>query len=194
MFITAAFLILIAYLLGSVSSAIIVCKLTGKEDPREVGSNNPGTTNVYRIAGTNAAVFTLFGDIAKGLIPVWFAQMADMSIFVQTYVAIAALVGHCYPVFFKFKGGKGVATAFGGLVILHWTIGLSLLAIWLGTIVISRTSSVAAMVAALTVPLSAFYVLPEAMLPLCAMALLVVWRHHENIINIINGEEKNFKG
>ena len=189
MSLTATFLIIFAYLLGSVSTAIIVCRMTGKDDPRIAGSKNPGATNVYRIAGTKAAIFTLIGDITKGLLPVWLAQLADLSVQWQIYIAIAALIGHCYPIYFKFNGGKGVATAFGGLVMIHTTIGVGLLAIWLATIVISRTSSVAAMVAAMTVPLSAFYVMPDAILQLSAMALIVVWRHHENIMNILAGKE-----
>lgn len=193
MSITATILLLFAYFLGSVSTAIIVCRAMGKDDPREVGSKNPGATNVYRIAGTKAAALTLLGDIAKGLLPVWLAQAADLSVHWQIYIAIAALIGHCYPIYFKFKGGKGVATAFGGLILVHTSIGLGLLAIWLATMVISRTSSVAAMVAAMTVPLSAFYVMPEAILQLSAMALIVVWRHHENIIKILAGKENKFK-
>ena len=168
-----------------------------------VGTENPTTYSrlpdsgkkprVYRTAGTTAALITLFVDILKGLVPVWLAQTMGLSVNWQIAVAIAALLGHCYPLYFKFRGGKGVATAFGGLIILHTSIGLSLLAVWLATFVISRTSSVAAIVAGLTVPLSTFYVLPEAILPLSAMALIVIWRHHNNIIKLIQGDENKFK-
>lgn len=185
--------ILGAYLVGSVSAAILVCRLTGKTDPRQVGSKNPGATNVYRTVGKEAAALTLVGDILKGVIPVWLASLAGLDTISQVLVAMAALVGHCFPVFFQFKGGKGVATVFGGLLMVHWAIGLSLLAIWVCIFILSRTSSLSAIIAALTVPLSSYYVLPEAILPLSVIAVIVLWRHYDNILKLLQGDEDTFR-
>ena len=104
--------------------------------------------------------------------------------------ALAALIGHCFPIFFNFRGGKGVATAFGGLLIIHWNIGLGLLAVWLAVFTLTRISSLSAIIAALTIPLSSYYVFPEAIIPLSLMALIVLLRHYDNITHLIQGDEK----
>ncbi|MCG7963964.1 MAG: glycerol-3-phosphate 1-O-acyltransferase PlsY, partial [Candidatus Thiodiazotropha taylori] len=117
-------IVVIAYLLGSISSAIIVCRLMGLPDPRSQGSNNPGATNVLRIGGKKAAAITLFGDMVKGLIPMLIAHLFDAPPLYLALTGLAAFLGHLYPVFFNFKGGKGVATALGVQFGLHWGVGL----------------------------------------------------------------------
>jgi len=193
MALTEIFILSLAYLFGSISSAIVICRVMGKDDPRTVGSKNPGATNVYRIAGKKAATLTLIGDLLKGVIPVWISQKMGMDGIGQSLVALAALLGHCYPIFFKFKGGKGVATAFGALLAVHWVIGVSLLAIWFAVFSVSKTSSISAIIASLSVPLSSFYVMPEAIIPLNIITLIVIWRHHENILKLLSGNESDFK-
>ena len=140
-------LVVAAYLMGSLSSAIIVCRLMGFPDPRTQGSGNPGATNVLRYGGKRAAVIVLLGDALKGLIPVAIAQTLAISDTGLAAVAIAAFLGHLYPVFFGFEGGKGVATAFGVLLGLSWIIGLAVLATWLLMAFVFRYSSLAALVA-----------------------------------------------
>ena len=122
---------LFGYLLGSVSTAIITCKLMGLADPRTVGSNNPGATNVLREGGKKAAAITLFGDMLKGLVPVLIAVVLDMPDEVIAATGVAAFLGHLYPVFYGFKGGKGVATILGVLLGIHWQLGLGTILIWL---------------------------------------------------------------
>ncbi len=193
MFFTEIILIIAAYLLGSVSTAVIVSRLGGTPDPRDVGSKNPGATNVYRTAGKRAAGVTLLGDILKGVIPVLVAHWAELGPLGISLVALAALLGHCYPVFFQFKGGKGVATAFGALLTVQWTIGLSLLLVWLVVFTLTRISSLSAIIASLTVPISAYYSQTESILVLNIIALIVIWRHYGNILNLFHGDESGFK-
>ena len=191
-FLTAT-LILVAYLIGSISSAIISCKLIGADDPRTVGSKNPGATNVYRTAGKQAATLTLVGDLLKGAFPVWLASQFDNSPITISLVGLAALMGHCFPLYYQFRGGKGVATAFAALLIIHWQIGVGLLALWLVVFTLTRTSSLSAIIASLTIPLSSYYVFPEAIIPLSLIALLVLLRHYENIHRLLSGNEDSFK-
>src|ERR1700722_7147497 len=123
--------IIIAYLFGSISSAIVTCKLMGLPDPRTQGSGNPGATNVLRIGGKKAAIITLVGDVLKGVIPVLAAKFYGFDTLSLSFITFAAFIGHLYPVFFKFEGGKGVATSFGCLIALAWPIGLSLMLTWI---------------------------------------------------------------
>jgi len=186
-----AALILLAYLVGSISTAIIVCRIMKLPDPRLQGSNNPGATNVLRIGGKKAAAITLFGDALKGVVPVLIAISVNIEAWPLAAVAMAAFLGHLYPVFFQFKGGKGVATAFGVLTALSWPTGLSLLFTWLLVAKVMRISSVAALLASVLSPLYLWYwteSYPLLVLSLI-MALLLIWRHKSNIKKLISGSE-----
>lgn len=185
--------IALSYLIGSISSAIVACRLLGAQDPRTVGSNNPGATNVYRTAGKNAAALTFLGDLLKGLIPVWLASYYITDGFALSLVAMAALLGHCFPIFFQFRGGKGVATMFGAMLAFHWQIGVSLLAVWATVFMLSKISSLSGIIASLTIPLATFYVHPEAMLPMSIISVVVLLRHYGNIVKLFSGDERTFK-
>ena len=184
-------IILGGYMFGSISTAIIVCKLMGLPDPRTQGSKNPGATNVARLGGKKAAALTLLGDMLKGLIPVLIAHYLQMSPVILAATALAAFLGHLYPVFFGFQGGKGVATALGVIYGLYWPVGLLTTATWLAMAVVFRYSSLAALVAILLTPLWFLWLMPEPEI-IAAMSILTVllfWRHRSNIRNLISGEE-----
>lgn len=184
-------LIIFAYLLGSVSSAIIVCKLMGLPDPRTQGSNNPGATNVLRIGGKKAAAITLFGDTLKGFIPVSLAHFLTTSDLVFALTGMAAFLGHLYPVFFSFKGGKGVATALGIQFGLQWQIGLVIAATWLFMAKGLKISSLAALVSMALAPLVVWWFWPatELIVMQSVITVLLFWRHRGNIQKLISGEE-----
>lgn len=183
--------ILFAYLMGSLSTAIIYCKIIGLPDPRSQGSGNPGATNVLRFGGKKTAVIVLLGDLLKGLIPVLLAKWLGFSSVTIAWVGLAAFLGHLYPVFFRFQGGKGVATALGVLLGISGWIGLFVLMTWLLVAFISRLSSLSALIAAGFAPLFVYLFKPELEYILLALllALLLVWRHRSNIKKIINGTE-----
>jgi acyl phosphate:glycerol-3-phosphate acyltransferase len=189
--ITASLLILFAYLLGSVSSAIIVCRLMGLPDPRTRGSNNPGATNVLRIGGKKAAAITLVGDSLKGVIPMVAGHLLDVGPAVLAGIGLAAFIGHLYPVFFGFRGGKGVATALGVQIGLFWPIGLSVAAIWLFVAKVIKISSLSGLVSMALAPLIVWAFWPEKVL--IGMQLIITgllfWRHRSNIRNLITGTE-----
>lgn len=180
-----------AYLMGSISSAIIVCRIMGLPDPRTEGSNNPGATNVLRIGGKKAAAITLFGDMLKGLIPVACVHLFSDSAQLFALTAMAAFLGHLYPVFFGFKGGKGVATALGVQLGIHWLLGLSVAAIWLFMAKGLKISSLAALVSMALAPVIIWLVWPspELLVMQIIMTILLFWRHRSNIQNLISGEE-----
>lgn len=189
------FLVILAYLIGSVSTAIIACKLLGKVDPRTVGSKNPGATNVLRYAGKKAAIITLLGDSLKGLIPVAIAHAVGLDWGWLVLVGIAAFLGHLYPIFYGFKGGKGVATALGIYLGLHPLIGLAVLATWLAMAFAFNISSLSALIAALFAPLY-FYMVTKSvplLIGLLVITLLIYWRHRSNIKNILDGSEGKIK-
>ena len=178
-----------AYLIGSVSFAVVVSKLMRLPDPRTYGSKNPGATNVLRTGSKAAAVLTLLGDAAKGWLAVWLAQIYAPD--AAPYAALAVFLGHLFPVFHAFKGGKGVATAAGVLVGIDWRIGLGTLATWLIIAAFLRYSSLAALIAAVFAPfftalLLGFGAYATAVL---VMSLLLIWRHTENIKRLIAGTE-----
>lgn len=180
-----------AYLLGSISSAIIVCRLMGLPDPRTQGSNNPGATNVLRLGGKKAAAITLLGDALKGLIPVLIAHALNASALIIALTGMAAFLGHLYPVFFGFKGGKGVATAMGVQFGLSWMIGLSVVTIWLFIAKIMNISSLAGLIAMAAAPLIVwwFWPAPEVIIMQVVMSILLFWRHRSNIQNLLGGKE-----
>ena len=184
-------LIVTAYLIGSLSAAIITCRLMGLPDPRTQGSNNPGATNVLRVGGKKAAAITLFGDAVKGVIPVVAAQLISAPPHTLALVALAAFLGHLYPVFFGFRGGKGVATAFGVLVALAWPVGLALLATWLVLAKLFNISSLSAIIAASLSPLYMWLLAPqpEFIVLSVIISIILLWRHRSNIKNLIAGSE-----
>ncbi len=187
----ATLLVLSAYLLGSVSSAIIVCRMMGLPDPRSAGSHNPGATNVLRLGGKKAAAITLLGDLLKGLLPLMAGHLLDASPTTLALTAMAAFLGHLYPVFFGFRGGKGVATALGTQFGLSWQIGLTVALIWLLMAKWANISSLSALVSMALAPLVVWYFWPEPVLVgmQAVMSLILFWRHRSNIRNLLQGAE-----
>jgi len=183
--------IILGYLLGSVSTAIIVCRALGLPDPRTEGSRNPGATNVLRLGGKTAAAVTLLGDLLKGLLPVLAAQVAGVSEWGLAGTALAAFLGHLYPAFFGFEGGKGVATAFGAVLGLSAWVAATALATWLLMAAIVRISSLSALTAAVLTPLYIWWFkLPQVYaLAVLIMVALLIWRHRANIQNLLAGTE-----
>ena len=193
-FIFSGLVVLMAYLIGSISFAVVVSKLMGLPDPHSYGSGNPGATNVLRTGSKAAAVLTLLGDAAKGYVAVILARVlvgVDIDSWVLPTVTVAAFLGHVFPVFHGFKGGKGVATALGILLAINWVLGLTTLSTWLIVAVFLRYSSLAALIAALFAPVYfvfLFGIQPMA-LAIFLMSALLIWRHRSNIKNLLNGTE-----
>ncbi|QTR52639.1 glycerol-3-phosphate 1-O-acyltransferase PlsY [Thiothrix unzii] len=191
-------LILFAYLLGSIATAIVTCKLMGLPDPRTQGSNNPGATNVLRFGGKKAAAITLLGDGLKGVIPVVLARFV-FGIEDYTWlilIGIAAFLGHLYPVFYGFKGGKGVATAIGVFLGVNLWGGLAFVATWLVMAKGFKISSLAALIATALSPLYFWMITGHAQLTLGVgvIAVLIFWRHRSNIQKLLDGSEDKIKG
>lgn len=182
---------LFGYLLGSVSTSIITCKVMGLPDPRTVGSNNPGATNVLRAGGKKAAVITLLGDILKGLTPVLIAVFSGMQNEVIAAAGMAAFLGHLFPLYYGFKGGKGVATILGVLLGTNWMLGLGTIGIWIFTALTFRYSSLSALVAAGGSPVLTWFITQSAVITISVtfMAMLLIWRHKKNIQNLLSGQE-----
>jgi len=180
-----------AYLLGSVSSAIAIARLFGLKDPREVGSGNPGATNILRYGGKKAAILTLLGDMLKGAVPVLLAHTLGADSVILALTMLAAFLGHVFPVFHGFKGGKGVATAFGALVAMNGWVGLALVGSWLVVAVATRYSSLSAITVAVLAPVYVWWFVHEPALVLATgiMALLLLWRHRSNIRKLLAGTE-----
>ena len=184
--------LIFGYLIGSVSSAIITCHLAGLPDPRTQGSGNPGATNVLRLGGRRIAALTLAGDVIKGIIPVLIAKLYGASLDLQITIGLATFLGHLYPVFFHFKGGKGVATAIGVLVTAAWPVGLGTVGTWLFVAKVMRISSLSALVAFLLTPLYAWWWKPEQhyfLALVCTMSIMLFWRHRSNIRKLLAGTE-----
>lgn len=185
----AYLMILSGYLLGSVSSAVLVCRLAGLPDPRLHGSNNPGATNVFRIGGRFAALAVLLLDIAKGLVPVLVAYQLNLSPSVIGFVALTACLGHIFPIFFQFRGGKGVATALGAILPLGYAIAGCTVVTWFLVFALFRYSSLSAVVSALLTPLYVWYFRPEFTFPVALVCCALVYRHHDNIQRLWRGQE-----
>ncbi|BCA26615.1 glycerol-3-phosphate 1-O-acyltransferase PlsY [Metapseudomonas otitidis] len=185
-------LAILAYLLGSLSFAILLSRVFGTADPRAEGSGNPGATNMLRVAGKRLAIFTLLGDLLKGLLPVLVARLLGLDLQEQAWVGLAAVLGHLYPLYFNFRGGKGVATAAGMLLGLYPPAALLALSAWVLTFYLTRTSSLASLIATpLTLPLLAWQQ-PAALLPMSALCGLIVWRHRGNLRDLFAGRERHF--
>lgn len=192
--------VLLGYLVGSLSFAVIVSRVMGLNDPRTFGSKNPGATNVLRSGNKGAAVVTLLLDAAKGWLPVmlvkWYGKPYGLEEGTMALVGLAAFVGHLYPVFFKFAGGKGVATACGVLLGISWVLGLASGATWLIMAYFFRYSSLASLTAAVFAPVYyifgdgvVWYLNKAVMFSLFTMSLLLIYRHAENIGRLIKGKE-----
>lgn len=182
---------LLGYLCGSLASAVVVCRMMKLPDPREEGSGNPGATNVLRLGGKKAAALTLAGDVLKGVIPVLLAHLLTDSPAILAGTAVAAVVGHMYPVFFGFKGGKGVATAFGAVAALVYPVALFMAAVWVLAAMATRYASLASMAAAVAAPLFALVFIrePAYIVGLAVIAALLVYRHRGNIQRLRQGSE-----
>lgn len=182
-------MIIFAYLLGSISSAVLICRILRLPDPRKVGSNNPGATNVLRIGGQKAALSVLLCDMLKGTIPVWGGYLLEIDPLILGIVAIAACLGHMYPIFFHFSGGKGVATALGAIAPIGLDLTAMVLITWIITAAIFRISSLAAMVTVLLAPMYTWIVKPQYTLPVAMLCCLIIFRHHQNIRRLFDGTE-----
>ena len=189
MSVIALSMIILAYLCGSISSAILICRLAKLPDPRLHGSGNPGTTNVLRTGGKAAAAAVLICDVLKGMLPVWLAYYLEVPPFYLGFVAIAACLGHIYPVFFHFKGGKGVATAFGAIAAIGWDLSGLVAGTWLLTVLLSGYSSLGAILGALLAPFYVWWFKPEFTFPVAMLSCLVLFRHHDNIQRLWRGQE-----
>lgn len=189
--ITDIILVVAAYLFGSLSTAVIVSRAMGLPDPRTYGSGNPGATNILRHAGKKAAAITLAGDALKGVPPTLLAIFMGMEPLTVAMVGAAAFIGHLYPVFFGFKGGKGVATAAGVIMCISWPAGLMVLGTWLAAAKISKISSVGALTAAALAPAYMWWMTGSAEYTTMNVVLSVLlwWRHRSNIRNLIKGTE-----
>ncbi len=179
----------VAYLAGSVSSAILVCKLLGLADPRQFGSGNPGATNVLRLGGRYAAALVFVFDLLKGTLPVWIGYELGFTPLYLGLIAVAACLGHIFPLFFGFRGGKAVATAFGALLPLGLELAGALVLCWAVVAFVTRYSSLAAIVAVSLSPIFTYFIKPEYTLPVLMLAVLIVVRHKDNIVRLIAGTE-----
>lgn len=189
----ALLMILSAYLIGSISSAVIVCRVFGLDDPRLRGSGNPGTTNVYRLGGWPPALLTLVMDVLKGMLPVWGAYYLGLDPLILALVAMGACLGHIYPLYFGFKGGKAVATALGAMFPIAWGMAILLIATWLLVFLVSRVSSLAAIITVSLAPIYAFIIKPQYTVPAIMLALLIIWRHRTNLKRLLQGKEVGFR-
>jgi glycerol-3-phosphate acyltransferase PlsY len=191
--------VLVAYLIGSISFAVVVSWGFGLPDPHTYGSGNPGATNVLRTGRKSAAVLTLIGDASKGAVAVWLAARyaPDFGLGDKTLatVALAAFLGHLFPLYFRFKGGKGVATAAGILLAADWRAGVAVMGVWIVVALVSRYSSAAAIIAAIAAPaLTAWFLGWGAIAwAMSAMSALLVWRHRGNIERLLNGSESRIR-
>ncbi len=184
-------LVPLSYVIGSVCSAIVVCQLMGLPDPRDQGSGNPGATNVMRFGGKKAAGITLLGDLLKGLLPVYVGKLLGVPMELLAIIGLAAFMGHLYPVFFGFKGGKGVATSVGVLLGFSWVLGGAVIATWLLIYKIGKISSLSALIASVLSPLYAWFIVGDINITIASavMMIFLLWRHKTNIERLLAGEE-----
>jgi acyl phosphate:glycerol-3-phosphate acyltransferase len=187
--------LLFSYLIGAISFGIVMSYLFSLPDPRTIGSKNPGATNVLRTGKKLAALLTLLGDALKGALTVGLAQYFELSSLMVGLIAIATLIGHVFPIYYGFKGGKGVATAAGILFMFSWVMGLTVLGIWLGVFFIWRYSSLAAIIAGSLSPVIGFFYGIDfyELIASSMIALILILRHMGNIKRLIDGTESGFK-
>lgn len=194
--VAALAIVVAAYLLGSISFAMVVSRAFGLPDPHEYGSGNPGATNVLRTGNKKAALLTLVGDAAKGWLGVflaqWLAAQAQAPAWTVPAAALAVFLGHLYPVYYRFRGGKGVATAAGIVFALHWPFGLALLVVWAVMAFGFKISSLAALTAAALLPLGGFWLFGPVLVTwvLVVISGLLFWRHRANIRQLLSGSER----
>jgi glycerol-3-phosphate acyltransferase PlsY len=188
-------LLIAAYLIGSISSAILICRALGLPDPRTQGSNNPGATNVRRLAGNKVAALVLLCDLLKGFLPVFLATILELSLFKISLIGLCVFLGHIYPVFFDFKGGKGVATYVGILIACSTPVGLAFIFIWLFIAKVLKISSLSALVATAISPVY-YYLFTDdvgSSAVITIICLLIFYTHRSNIKRLINDEENGIK-
>lgn len=189
------FLTVLGYLSGSICSAVIVSRMFSLPDPRSEGSKNPGATNVLRLAGKKYAIIVMAGDVLKGLLPVLLGHLFGAGVITLGFICLAAVIGHMYPVFFEFKGGKGVATAIGALLGLHFLMGVCVVATWLLVANFTRYSSLASIISMVLAPFYALVALHniDILPPLLIMTIFILYQHRNNITRLIDGEEPKIK-
>lgn len=183
-------MIIFAYLLGSISSAVLISRLFQLPDPRDQGSGNPGATNVFRLGGPIPAGFVLVCDMLKGTIPVWAGYLLGVNPFLLGLIGIAACLGHIYPIFFHFRGGKGVATALGGMAPIGLDLTGMMLTTWIIVLCFTGYSSVAAIFTSLLAPLFTWFIKPQFTMPVAMLSCLILFRHQDNIKRLLNGTEQ----
>ena len=183
-------LLIFAYLLGSLNSAIIVCKCFGLPSPHSVGSGNPGATNVLRLGSKKAAAVTFLGDALKGVVPVVVAHYIALPMVELAWIGLVAVLGHMFPLFFRFKGGKGVATSVGVLLAVQPALGVAFMLTWLLVAGVLRFSSLAALCATVLTPVYGVWLCGRSvLLPLVILAAVILWRHRGNILRLCTGQE-----
>ena len=192
MLIETILMLAVAYLVGSISSAILISRLMGLPDPRSVGSKNPGATNVLRSGNKLAAILVLIGDVLKGTLPVYTSYFMGIQPIALGLIAMAACLGHIIPIFHQGKGGKGVATAFGTMLPIGFDLGTSLIAIWLITLFSSGYASLASVLTVSVAPLLTYFLKPAYALPVAMLSVLIVVRHQANLKRLISGTEPKF--
>lgn len=183
----------IAYLLGSISFAVLISRLRHLPDPRQLGSHNPGASNMLRLGSRSLALATLLGDLSKGLLAVWLARQAELPLSQQGWVGLAAVCGHVLPIYHSLQGGKGVATAAGVMLILAWPAALLAALIWALTFYWQRIASLASLLASLSLLPWLAWQTPELLLPISLMVSLILLRHRVNIGRLLNGQENRFE-
>lgn len=185
----AVLMLIFAYLFGSISSAVMISQMFRLPDPREAGSKNPGATNVYRLGGKLPAILVLIFDVLKGTIPVWGAYFMKVEPVWLGLIAVAACLGHIYPLFFGFKGGKAVATAFGSLLPIGLSLAGLLISTWILVVAVTRYSSLAALVTVSLAPLYTWLIKPLYTIPVTFLTLVIIFRHRANIVRLLQGTE-----
>jgi len=181
--------LIFGYLAGSISSAIIVCRLFGLPDPRTQGSHNAGATNVHRIGGKWLGFLTLLGDFLKTALPMFLVYKLDYGREASLWVGVTAIIGHCFPIYFSFKGGKGVASMITVVSLVISPFAILIIGTWLLTAYTFARSSVASILTSLVIPFFGFHFKPDLFIPLCALSAVVLIRHRSNIANLLQGKE-----